>query len=91
MVEAVGLQIFRQIGIDQPDLAALDRGVTVLDIGLALAQRLDLGAGQHKAGLHGIEHLIGKPRLAVFRNGLVVGIGFSDLIHDVERWRLIPN
>ena len=44
-------QIFRQIGIDQPDLAAFDGGVALLDVGVAFAQRLHLGAGQSQACL----------------------------------------
>ena len=71
VIEAVCLQIFRQIGIDQPHLAALIRGVGFGDIGLALAQRLDLGAGQNQTGLVGIDDLVVEAGLAVFRDNLL--------------------
>src|SRR5205807_2388258 len=41
-----GLLIFRDIGVDQPDLAAPRIRIGFRDIGPAIAQRLDLGAGQ---------------------------------------------
>ncbi|MNV04344.1 hypothetical protein D3C71_946360 [compost metagenome] len=71
MVEAVGLQIFRQVGIDEPDFIALVRRVGFGDIRLAFAQRLDLGAGQHEPCLVGINDLVVETGLAVFRNDLV--------------------
>jgi len=49
VVEAVGLEIFRNVGIDQPDLAVLGIGIGFRDRGLAIADRLDLGAGQRDA------------------------------------------
>ena len=70
MIEAVRLQISRQMRIDQPDLLALVRGVGFGDIGLALAQRLDLRAGQNQTGLVGADDLIIEARLAVFRDDL---------------------
>src|SRR5271169_1499515 len=54
MVEAIGLQIFGNIGIDQPDLAVAGVGIRFCDCRLALAQRFDLGAGQRDAGLEGL-------------------------------------
>ncbi|QTK79100.1 hypothetical protein AT6N2_C1334 [Agrobacterium tumefaciens] len=71
MVEAVGLQIFRQMGIDEPDFIALVRGIGFGNIRLAFAQRLDLGAGQHQSCLIGVDDFVVEPGLAVFRNDLV--------------------
>src|SRR5262249_4723157 len=51
MVEAVGLQIFRNIGIDKPDFAATRIGVGFGDCRFALSQRFDLGARQRQTGL----------------------------------------
>ena len=39
------------VGVDQPQPALFGRGVDLGDGRLAGAQRLDLGAGQHDAGL----------------------------------------
>jgi hypothetical protein len=68
MVEAVGLQIFRDIGVDQPDLAVLGIGIGFRDCGLAVAQRLDLGARQRNPGFDGVVDGIIETGLAVFRN-----------------------
>ena len=68
MVEAVGLQVFRQIGIDQPDLAAFFSGVRFSDVSLAFAQRLDLGAGQNQPRFECIDDLVVETSLAVFRH-----------------------
>jgi hypothetical protein len=48
MIETIGLQIFRNIGVDQPDLAAARIRIGFGDRGLALPERFDLGAGQRK-------------------------------------------
>ena len=58
VVEAVGLAVFRNIGVDQPELAALHRGIGFGEIGAALAQRLHLRALQLDAGLEGVEDLV---------------------------------
>ncbi|MND67168.1 hypothetical protein D3C80_585740 [compost metagenome] len=71
VVEAVGLQIFRQVAVDQPDLLAFVRRIGFGDIGLAVAQRLHLGTSQHQACLIGVDDLVVEPGLAVFRNDLV--------------------
>ena len=70
VVEAVGLQVFRNIGVDQPYLAVLGIGIGFRDRGLAVAQRLDLGAGQRNPGLNRIVDRIVETGLAVFRNYL---------------------
>src|SRR5581483_7256600 len=51
VIEAVRLQIFRDVGVDQPDLAVAAVGIGLGNRALALAQRLHLGAGQDEAGL----------------------------------------
>src|ERR1700679_3341314 len=83
MVEAVGLQIFRDIGVDQPDLAVLGIGVGFRDRGLAAAQRLDLGARQRNPGLDRIIDGIVETGLAVFRNHLD---GSLFLLCHLESW-----
>src|SRR5262249_41533483 len=65
MVEAAALQVFRDIGVDQPDLAAARIGVGFRDRRLAPAQRLNLRAGEREAGLEGLPDLVVEPRLAI--------------------------
>src|SRR4051794_26732333 len=77
VIEAVGLQIFRDVGVDQPDLAALGIGVGFRDRGLAVADRLDLGAGQRDAGLDRVVDRIVEPRLAILRDDLDGALLFS--------------
>src|SRR6266516_6911681 len=47
----------RDVGVAQPHLAALDYGVGVAELRLALAQRLDLGAEQLDPALEPVEQL----------------------------------
>src|SRR5262249_48011074 len=65
MVEAAALQIFRDIGVDQPDLAATRIGVGLRDRRLAAAQRFNLRAGEREAGLEGLADLVVEARLAI--------------------------
>ena len=60
VVEAVGLKVFRDMGVDQPKLATFGRSIGLGDLRLAQPQRLDLGAREDEAGLHG------------FANGIIV-------------------
>src|SRR5262245_66452791 len=53
MVETAALQIFWDIGVDEPDLAAARIGVGFGYGRLAGAQRFHLGAGKGDAGLEG--------------------------------------
>ena len=62
VVEAVGLQIFRDIGVVEPELAAALAGIGIGDVAAPLAQRLHLGAGQRDAGLEGLADLIVEAR-----------------------------
>ena len=73
VIEAVGLQIFGDIGVEEPDLAALLARIALPDRRLAAAQRLHLGAGQRDAGLEGLADLVVEARLAVVGRDLVVG------------------
>src|SRR5262249_37736501 len=70
VIEAVALQIFRDVGVDQPELAILGIGVGFRDRALAAADRLHLGAGQGKAGLDGVLDRIVEARFAIFGNDL---------------------
>src|SRR5262249_11816440 len=65
MVEAVGLQIFRNIGIDKPDFAAARIGVGLGDCCLALTQRFHLGARERETRLECLVDEIVEARLAI--------------------------
>src|SRR5215475_1541997 len=65
MVEAAALQVFRDIGVDQPNLAAARIGVGLRDRRLAAAQRFNLRAGEREAGLEGLADLVVEARLAI--------------------------
>src|SRR6516165_9051174 len=65
MIETIGLQIFRNIGINQPDLATARIRVGFGDGGLALPKRFDFGAGQCKSGLKDLVDKIIETRLAI--------------------------
>ena len=66
MVEAVGLQIFGNIGVDQPDLAVLGIRIGLRNRGLAIADRLHFRAGQRNPGFDRVLDRIVEPGLAVF-------------------------
>src|SRR4051794_6129726 len=70
VIEAVALEIFRNGGVDQPDLAVLGIGVGFRDRAFAAADRLDLGAGQRNADLDRILDRIVEAGLAIFRHDL---------------------
>src|ERR1044072_560572 len=70
VIEAPGLQIFGDVGIDQPDLAAPRVGIGFGDRGLAGAQRLHLAAGERDAGLELLADLVVETRLAVLGDDL---------------------
>src|SRR5215467_1375966 len=65
MVETAALQIFGDIGVDQPDLAAPRIGIGFRDGRLAAAQRFDLRAGEREPGLEGLADLVVEARLAI--------------------------
>src|SRR5215470_17720255 len=76
VVEAAGLQIFRHVGVDQPDLAAARVGVGHGDRRLARAQRLHLAAGQRNAGLEHLADMIVEARLAIIGDHLQGALAF---------------
>src|SRR5438874_2717874 len=76
MVEAAGLQIFGDVGIDQPELAATGIGVGFADRGLADTERLHLGPGERDAGLEHLADLVVEARLAVVGNDAMLAIRF---------------
>ena len=54
MIEAVAAVKLGDVGVEQPQLAAHLAGMRLADRGPALAQRLDLGAAEHEAGLDAV-------------------------------------
>ena len=76
VVEAAGLQIFRDVGVDQPDLAAARVGIGFGDRRLARAQRFHLGAGERDAGLERLADLVVEARLAIVGDDLEAALGF---------------
>ena len=73
VVEAVRLQIFRDVGVEEPDLAAATARHRLSPIvALPLAQRLHLRAGQRDARLEGLADLVIEARLAVVGDDLGV-------------------
>src|SRR6266478_1186674 len=65
VIEAAALQVFRDIGVDQPDLAATRIGIGFRDGRLAAAQRFNLRAGEREPGLEGLADLVVEARLAI--------------------------
>src|SRR5262245_24136318 len=65
VVEAAGLQIFRNIGIDEPDLATARIGISLRDGGLALPQRFHLRPSERDAGLERLADLVVESGLAI--------------------------
>ena len=69
--EGAGGVVLGDVGVDQEDAAPLGRGIALGDVGLAGAQRFDLGAGQLDAGLPGVLDGVLVARLAVLGDALV--------------------
>ena len=80
MIEAVGLQIFRNIGVDQPDFAAAGVGVGFGDGGLALPQRFHLGAGERKSRLEGLVDKIVEACFAIVRDHAKLSLCWGRLL-----------
>src|SRR4030095_10862088 len=76
MVKAAGLQVFGHVGVDQPYLAAARIGVGFPDARLALAQRLDLAAGERNAGLEYLADFVIEARLAVVGDNAQLAVRF---------------
>src|SRR5208337_4021632 len=79
-IHAVGLEVFGNVTPEQPDLAVIDLGVRVFQVGLTVAQALDLGAGQNQPCFDLLEQLVLVPGLVIPGNGLdtrIVGLCFA--------------
>ena len=77
MIEAPGLQIFDDVGIDQPDFATPCVRIGFGNRRLAVAQRFDLAAGQCNAGLEFLADLVVEARLAVLGHDLETRLWFG--------------
>src|SRR5690606_18398593 len=81
------------VRVPQPRLAALEARVGVLQVRPPGAQRLDLAARQHEAGLERLDDLVVVPRLAVDGDDGVAGnalLGFSLVRLHARRFRSSP-
>src|SRR5262245_8297034 len=76
MIETAALQVFRDVGVDEPEFARAAVGVGLRDRRLALAQRLDLGAGQSNASLESLADLIVEASPAIVGDDLELAIRF---------------
>src|SRR5262245_9813896 len=76
-VPAVALLVGRNVELEHPGLAVLDRRVRLGEARLAVAQALHLGAGQHQPRLHGLEDEVVMARTAVLRDHAVGRVGFA--------------
>jgi hypothetical protein len=84
MIEAVRLKIFRDVRVDEPDLAAARVGIGLGDRRLPEPQRFHFGPGQRDARFHRLVDEVIETRLAVvsyhapllfrFRHGPVSGL-----------------
>src|SRR6185369_12121821 len=54
-VPAVALLVGRDVHLAHPDFAVIDRGPRLREAGLADAQALDLGAGEHEPGFDRVQ------------------------------------
>src|SRR5262249_51272017 len=76
VVEAARLQVFRDIRIDQPELAGACIGVGFRNRRFSGAQRFHLAAGQHHPRLEGFPNRVIEARLAVVGDHLEAPLGF---------------
>src|SRR5471032_3412444 len=76
VVVAVARRIKRNVGVDQPRLAALLGDIRLGDRAAAAAQRLHLCARQLQARLEGLFDEVVEPRFAVLGHHLAVQFGF---------------
>ncbi len=65
MVEAVSLQVFGQVGVDQPEFAVLGIGIGLSDRALAAADRFHFRSGQRNAGLKIFEDFVVEAGLTI--------------------------
>jgi hypothetical protein len=92
MIEAPALQIFRDVGIDQPDLPAARICLGFGDRRLAAAQRLHLRSSERDAGLEGLADLVIERGFAVLRDNSNLLSGFAGICAPlVATTRASPN
>src|ERR1051325_456037 len=91
MVEATGLLVFGDVGVDQPQFTVTRRRVGLSDAGLAGAQRLDLAAGERHARLEGLVDRVIEPRLAVIGDELEFGLGFGGHLAAIDQKRPVRS
>src|SRR6185295_15214340 len=72
------------VNADQPGFTALDPRVRLLEVDLARADALDLGAGQHDARLEGVLDRVLMTGFAVDGDGFAHGQGSWEL--DARGW-----
>src|SRR3954464_8279903 len=94
MVHAVGLEVLRDVAPVEPDLALVDARVRLLQARLAVAEALDLGAGQDDPGLDRLDQVELVAGAAVARDDLdvlVVALGLP-LVRAAlgHRWSASP-
>src|SRR5947209_494657 len=77
VIEAIAREIFRNVGVVEPHLAAsVDAGITLGDCRFAGAQRLHLRAGERDARLEFLADLVIVASAAVVGDDLEIGFGF---------------
>src|ERR1700730_11222489 len=76
MIETAALEIFRDVGIDEPDLPAAGIGIRFCDRRLALAQRFHFGPGECDTGLESLADLVIETRLAIVGDDASVAVRF---------------
>ena len=67
MIEWAAGTVLRDMAVHQPDAGAADFGISVPQVGFAVAQRFYFGARQNHTGLHVFEQVV------VIRSGAVLG------------------
>ena len=75
---AAGELVGRHVHAEQPDLAVVDAGVAVLEVGATVADRLHLGALEHDPALVGFEHEVVVAGLAIRDNDPVAAVRHKD-------------
>src|SRR5262249_37278894 len=76
MIEPPALEIFGDVGIDEPDLASAGIGIGFGDGCLALAQRFYLGSGKRNTGLERLVDLVVETGLAIVRDHARIALPF---------------
>jgi hypothetical protein len=71
VVEAVGGRVGGNVGAEEPELTALGASVGLTDVGAAIADGLDLAAGEDKTRLYPLQHIIVVEGLAVDGDSLL--------------------